>query len=182
MADIVIINKVNDASFTARNLIRENIRKVNYDAIIIEANSAITVDKPNAIKGKRVLVIEDGPTLTHGGMTYGAGFVAAKLYHAKEIISPVPYAVGSIKEVFEHYPHTRDVLPAMGYSKKQVKELEQTINSMPIDLVIIGNPINLAKVIKMKIPSVRVNYELQEITRPNLEEEIVSFIQTIRKK
>ncbi|OGH13163.1 MAG: GTPase [Candidatus Levybacteria bacterium RIFCSPHIGHO2_01_FULL_38_26] len=181
MADIVIINKVNDASFTAVDQIRENIRKVNYDAVIIEANSHITAEKKEQIRGKRVLVIEDGPTLTHGGMTYGAGFVAAKIYHAKEIVSPLSYAVGSIKDVFERYPHTRDVLPAMGYSSEQIKELEKTINSMPIDLVVIGTPVNLQKVLKIKKPSVRVHYELEEITKPNLEEEIKSFLEVEEK-
>lgn len=179
LADIVIINKVNEASPAVRNQIRENTRSVNQEAMIIEAESEISVDDPRIIKGKRVLVVEDGPTLTHGGMEYGAGYVAAEKYHAKEMVSPIRYAIGSIKETFKKYPHTKDVLPAMGYSEEQVKELEQTINSMPIDLVIIGNPINLAKLIKIKVPSVRVHYELKEVTHPNLEEEIKSFIDTI---
>lgn len=179
LADIVIINKINQATSAAINQIRENIRSVNKEAMIIEAASEISVDDPKAIKGKRVLVVEDGPTLTHGGMEYGAGYAAAKKYHAKEIVSPVPYAVGSIKDTFKKYPHTKDVLPAMGYNKEQVKELEQIINSMPVELVIIGNPIDLARLIKMKAPSVRVHYELKEVTHPNLEEEIKSFIDTI---
>lgn len=180
LADIVVINKVNNASRTAIDQIRENIRSVNQNALVIEAASEVTVDDPRIIKGKKVLVVEDGPTLTHGGMDYGAGYVAAKKYHAKEIISPVPYAVGSIKDTFEKYPQTKDVLPAMGYSVEQVKELRQTINSMPVDLVIVGNPINLAKLIKMKVPSVRVHYDLKELTHPNLKEEIKSFIDTIK--
>lgn len=176
LADIVIINKVNNATAEATEQIKRNIRSVNEKALIIEAASQITVDDPEIIKGKKVLVVEDGPTLTHGGMSYGAGMIAAKKYGAKKIVSPLPYAVGSIKETFKKYPHTKNVLPAMGYNKKQIKELDATINSMPIDLVIVGNPIDLAKLIKLKIPSVRAHYALQEKTKPNLEKIIKDFL------
>lgn len=182
LADIVIINKVNEASSIAIDQIRENIRSINQEALIMKADSEISVDDAQIIKGKRVLVVEDGPTLTHGGMEYGAGYVAATRYYAKEIVSPVPYAIGSIKETFKKFPHTKKVLPAMGYSEEQVKELEQTINSMPVDLVIVGNPINLANLIKIKVPSVRVHYELREVTRPNLEDEIKSFVETTQMR
>lgn len=176
MADIVIINKVAEASFSAIDQIEKNIKSVNEDAVIIKANSTISVDNPEVIRGKRVLVVEDGPTLTHGGMKYGAGFLAAKRYLAREVISPVAFAVGSIKEIYEKYPHTKNVLPAMGYSKQQIGELEQTINSMPIDLVVIGTPVSLEKVLKIKVQSVRVHYTLDEIGHPTLSEEIDSFL------
>jgi predicted GTPase len=179
LADVIVINKVNDASFKAVDQIRKNIRSVNHNALIIEANSHISVGNEKNIKGKKVLVIEDGPTLTHGGMSYGAGYVAAKRYLAKEIISPVSFAVGSLKKVFDLYPHTRNVLPAMGYSREQIKELEQTVNATPADLVIVATPVNLANIIKIQKQFVRVHYELEEVTRPDLEEEIKSFINSL---
>ncbi len=150
--------------------VRENLRSVNPKAIIIEAASPLFVDDPEAIQGKRVLVIEDGPTLTHGEMAYGAGWVAAQRFGAAEIIDPHPYAVGSIKATYEKYPTTGNVLPAMGYGEAQTRELEKTINAIDCDLVIIGTPIDLTRVVKINKPYQRVRYELQEIGQPTLED------------
>ncbi len=182
LADIVIINKASDASFGAVETIRANITQANPNAVVITAMSEIIVDTPEKIKGKRVLVIEDGPTLTHGGMPYGAGFMAAKKYHAKKIVSPVQAAVGSIKDVFVKYPHIQSVLPATGYSKSQIKDLEQTITNMDIDLVIIGNPVDMASLIHIKVPTVRVRYKLESLDRPSLEEEIRGFVKSTGPK
>ncbi len=170
LADVFVINKVDTAS--AENVIevRENLRAVNPNALFIEAASPLFVDDPLAIHGKRVLVVEDGPTLTHGEMAYGAGWVAARRFGAKEILDPRPYAVGSIKETYTKYPTTGNVLPAMGYGDQQTKELEETINRSDADLVIIGTPIDLSRVINIKKPTQRVRYELQEIGKPTLEE------------
>ena len=169
MADVLVINKENSATPEAIDQVKADIRKLNPNGIIIDADSAVYVDDPEAIKGKRVLVVEDGPTLTHGEMSYGAGYVAAKKWGAGEIVSPYPYAVGSIRATYEKYAQTRDVLPAMGYSEEQIKELQETINSMPVDLVIIGTPIDLRRVLTLRIPAVRVHYELEETSQPDLE-------------
>jgi predicted GTPase len=168
LADVVIINKVDTAQPEAIQTVRENVSRVNPSAQIIEAASPIFLDEPAAIRGKRVLVVEDGPTLTHGEMAYGAGHVAAKRYGAAEIVDPRPFAVGSIREVFTRYPNTGPVLPAMGYGEKQMRELEETINRTPADLVIIGTPIDLARLLHLNKPTQRVRYELQEIGRPTL--------------
>ena len=168
MADVVIINKVNTADREDIDLVRKNILSVNPGVILIEANSPVTVDNPELIKGKRVLVVEDGPTLTHGGMKYGAGVVAAEEFGAAELIDPRPYAVGSIKETFEKYPDIGILLPAMGYGDGQTKDLQDTINSVDCDAVIIGTPIDLTKIIKIEKPTVRVRYELEEIGSPDI--------------
>jgi predicted GTPase len=173
-ADVVVLNKVDTADLANIALVRDNVRKVNPEAIIIEAASPIFVDNPGAIRGKRVLVVEDGPTLTHGEMAYGAGVVAARRFGAAEIIDPRPYAVGSIAETFAKYPTTGAVLPAMGYGDRQIRELEETINSTPCDLVIVGTPIDLRRLVKIKCPAERVRYELQVIGRPTLEEVLQS--------
>lgn len=170
MADVIVINKEDTAKFEDIEEIRKTAREINPDAIIIDAASPVYVDKGEEIKGKRVIVVEDGPTLTHGGMSYGAGYVAARKWGAKEIVSPYPYAVGSIKDTYEKYKQTREVLPAMGYSDTQIKELEETINKIPADLVIIGTPIDLRRVVKLNKPAVRVRYELEEIGKPDLED------------
>jgi len=170
MADVVVMNKIDTAAPDQINLLRENIHQLAPNAILIEAASPLTVDHPELIRGKRVLVIEDGPTLTHGEMKYGAGVVAAQKYGAKEIIDPRPYAVGSIKDTYKKYPNIGILLPAMGYGKKQIQELEDTINATDCDLVIIGTPIDLTRIIKFNKKSVRVKYELQEIGRPDLDE------------
>ncbi len=170
MADVIVINKEDTAKFEDIEEIRKTAREINPDAIIIDAASPVYVDNGEEIKGKRVIVVEDGPTLTHGGMSYGAGYVAARKWGAKEIVSPYPYAVGSIKDTYEKYKQTREVLPAMGYSDTQIKELEETINKIPADLVIIGTPIDLRRVVKLNKPAVRVRYELEEIGKPDLED------------
>jgi predicted GTPase len=169
-ADVFVINKVDTASAEQVMKVRENLRAVNPHAVIIEAASPLFVDNPAAIQGKRVLVIEDGPTLTHGEMAYGAGWVAARRFGAAEIIDPRPYAVGSIKATYAKYPTTGNVLPAMGYGETQTRELEKTINAIDADLVIIGTPIDLTRIVKIKKPYQRVRYELQEIGQPTLED------------
>jgi predicted GTPase len=170
MADVIVINKVDTAAPENVITVRENIRQENPDAIFIEAASPLFVDDPAAIQGKRVLVIEDGPTLTHGEMAYGAGWVAARRFGAAEIIDPRPYAVGSILDTYAKYPTTGKVLPAMGYGQQQIKELGETINSADVDLVIIGTPIDLTRIVKIDKPTQRVRYELQEIGQPTLED------------
>ncbi|MDE3088062.1 MAG: GTPase [Chloroflexota bacterium] len=170
MADVVVINKVDTASAENVNIVRSNIRAANPNAVIVEAASPIFVEDPAAIRGKRVLVVEDGPTVTHGGMAYGAGVVAAQKFGAREIVDPRAYAVGSIKETYAKYPTTGTVLPAMGYGDKQVQELEATINAAPVDLVLIATPIDLRRIVNIKHPTDRVRYELQEIGQPTLAE------------
>jgi predicted GTPase len=170
MADVFVINKVDSASADNVFQVRENLIGLNPSAIVIEAASPLFVDDPAAIYGKRVLVVEDGPTLTHGDMAFGAGYLAARRYGAAEIVDPRPYAIGSINATFEKYPKTGKVLPAMGYGSKQTKELEETINAAEVDLVIIGTPIDLNRIVRMNKPSQRVRYELQEIGTPTLED------------
>jgi predicted GTPase len=169
-ADVFVINKVDTANPENVMKVRENLRAVNPKAIVIEAASPLFVDDPAAIQGKRVLVIEDGPTLTHGEMAYGAGWVAARRFGAAEIIDPRPWAVGTIKATYAKYPKTGPVLPAMGYGEAQTRELEQTINAIDCDLVIIGTPIDLKRIVKINKPAQRVRYELQEIGQPTLED------------
>ncbi len=176
MADVVVINKEETASMEGIEIVRKNIEKWNPDAIVVDASSPIFVENYKVIKGKKVLVVEDGPTLTHGEMKYGAGFVAAKKFGASEIIDPRPFAVGSIVETYKKYNHLDLILPAMGYGEKQIKELEETINSSNADLVIIGTPIDLRRVMKLNKPAVRVRYELQEIGKPDLEDVINNFL------
>ncbi len=160
MADVVMINKVGTARAEDVETVEANIRKVNPDAKIIRAKSPVTVDDPSAVKGKRVLVVEDGPTLTHGDMAYGAAHIAARMHGAASIVDPRPYAVGSIKATFAKYTHVREVLPAMGYGSKQISELETTINAADCDLVLIGTPIDLGRLLKINKPALRVRYEL----------------------
>jgi predicted GTPase len=167
-ADVFVINKVDTADPDAVITVRDNLNAINPDAIIIEGASPLFVDDPAAIRGKRVLVVEDGPTLTHGEMAYGAGWVAARRFGAAEIVDPRPFAVGSIKATYKKYPTTGNVLPAMGYSDQQIMELEATINNADVDLVIVGTPIDLGRVLKISKPSQRVRYELQEIGQPTL--------------
>ena len=176
LADVVIINKVDTADISAINALRANIRRVNSTALIVEAASPILVDHPERIIGKRVLVVEDGPTLTHGEMKFGAGVVAAGKFSASEIVDPRPYTVGTITATFKKYPNIGTLLPAMGYGDRQVKDLETTINKVPCDTVIIGTPIDLNRLIKIKKPTVRVRYELQEIGRPDLVDVLKPFL------
>ncbi len=170
MADVVIINKIDTTDADNIETVRRNIKTANPDAIIVKAASPITVDEPKLVKGKKVLVIEDGPTLTHGGMPYGAGTIAVKRLKASEILDPRPYAVGSIKTTFKKYRHLGALLPAMGYGEEQIRELEETINATPCDAVVIGTPIDLRRVLNLNKPAVRVKYELQEVSKPNLED------------
>ena len=170
MADVVVINKVDSADLAAINRVRENIRRVNPEAQIVEAASPVMLDYPDRLRGKRVLVVEDGPTLTHGEMKFGAGTVAALKYGAKEIIDPRPYTVGTIADTFRKYTEIGTLLPAMGYGAQQVKDLEATINRVPCDVVVIGTPIDLNRIISINKPTVRVRYELQEIGQPELGE------------
>jgi predicted GTPase len=167
---VIVINKVDTADPQAVIKVRENLRQLNPTATVIEAASPLFVDNPSQIQGKRVLVIEDGPTLTHGEMAYGAGYVAAKRFGAAEIVDPRPFAVKSIAATYQKYPRTGPILPAMGYGNAQVKDLEATINKADVDLVLIGTPIDLTRVLKMNKPSQRVRYELQEIGKPTLED------------
>jgi predicted GTPase len=168
MADVLIINKIGTATRENINILRKNIEDINPNAVVIEAESTISVDDPSLIRGKRVLVVEDGPSVTHGEMPYGAGEIAAEKFHATEIIDPRPHAVGSIKKTFEKYPHLTSILPAMGYTDEQIEELQQTINSCECEVVVAGTPIDLARVVSVNKPVVRVKYELQEMGEPNL--------------
>jgi len=169
-ANVLIINKVDTARPEDVALVRENISRLNPTATVIEAASPITVEDEAAIRGKRVLVIEDGPTLTHGEMAYGAGLIAAQRFGAAEIVDPRPFAVGSIAGVYAKYPTTGKVLPAMGYGEAQVSELEATINQAEVDMVVIGTPVDLGRLLKIDKPYQRVRYELEELGRPNLED------------
>jgi predicted GTPase len=169
MADVFVINKVDTANPEDVITVRNNLFKLNPEAVVIEGASPLFVDDPDAIRGKRVLVVEDGPTLTHGGMAYGAGFVAARRFGAGEIIDPRPYAVDSIQATYEKYPDTGTILPAMGYGEEMMHDLEETINKADVDLVISGTPIDLTRIIKINKPIQRVRYELQEIGEPTLE-------------
>jgi predicted GTPase len=169
-ADVVVINKVDTASPEGVAQVREDVYAVNPQATVVEAASPIFVEDPEMIRGKRVLVIEDGPTLTHGEMAYGAGVVAARRFGAAELVDPRPYAVRSIAATFEKYPHTGPLLPAMGYGDDQMRDLEETINRAKCDLVLVATPIDLRRLIEVRHPVDRVRYELQVIGRPTLEE------------
>jgi predicted GTPase len=176
LADVVVINKIDTSSPENIQTVRSNINSVNPNAIVIDAASPITLDKPELIRGKTCLAIEDGPTLTHGEMKLGAGTVAAMKMGASSLIDPRPYAVGKIKDTFNTYPGIGTLLPAMGYGKQQVTDLERTINATPCDVVVIGTPIDLSRIIKINKPVVRVTYELQEIGLPNLQQVLDEFV------
>ncbi len=174
--DIAIINKVDSATAEAIKIVENNIKAVSPTSKIIKAESTITVDHPELIKGKRVLIVEDGPTLTHGEMKIGAGTVAAQRLGAAEVIDPSPYLVGSLKDTFKAFPHIENLLPAMGYGEKQLKDLEATINNIDCDAVIIGTPIDLSRVIKINKPTARINYDLKEVDGPSLDTVLTDFI------
>ena len=176
MADVVIINKVDSADPQSINIIRQSIEKVNPKAIVIDAASPIRVDNPSLIRGKKVLVVEDGPTLTHDEMKIGAGTVAAHKFGASEIVDPRPFTVGKLSETFRLYPGIGTLLPAMGYGKQQLADLEKTINNTECDTVIIATPIDLNRIIKIRKPNTRVYYDLQEIGDPDLSQVINEFI------
>ncbi len=178
-ADVVIISKENVAGADQIECVRSNVMRVNPGATVIEAAMPLTVDAPELIKGKRVLVVEDGPTVTHGEMGYGAGYMAARRFGAAEIVDPRPYAVGSIRETYQKYTHLGPVLPAVGYSDCQMRELEETINNANADSVILGTPTDLSRYLRIDKPAVHVRYELQEIGRPNLEDVIDEFLSRV---
>lgn len=177
LAHVVVINKIGTAHPEDVEEVRANIRLTNSKAIVIDAASPIFVDKPQIIRDKEVLVVEDGPTLTHGEMTYGAGVVAAEKFGAKNLVDPRPFVVGEIKDAFQKYPHIGTLLPAMGYGKKQMKDLEKTINRIPCETVIIATPVDLRRFLKINKPCTQVRYELQEIGRPDLEEVMEKFLE-----
>lgn len=182
MADIVVINKVDTADLAATEQLRNHVRAANRDACIVEAASPVTADRPELITGRRVLVVEDGPTLTHGEMRFGAGTVMARKFGAGEIIDPRPFAVGSIADTYRTYPAIGPLLPAMGYGDEQVRELGETIERIPCEVVIVGTPIDLSRLVKIRQPVVRVRYELQEIGRPDLADALAGFLEGIRRE
>lgn len=174
-ADVLVINKYEQASKEQLDILLANIRKCNQSALIVNGASKITVDDPAQVKGKKVLVIEDGPTLTHGGMSFGAGVVAAKEFGAAELVDPRPYAVGSIKKAYQQYPQMQNLLPALGYYPDQLKELEDTVKATPADLVLVASPIDIRRVIKLDKPSMRVKYYIEEIGKPTFEDVLDKF-------
>ena len=176
LADVVVINKMDTAAPEAIRTVRENIYKVNPTAIVVDAASPIAVDDPGIIKGKRVLVVEDGPTLTHGEMKIGAGTVAARKFGATELVDPRPFVVGKLAETFRIYPNIGTLLPAMGYSDQQLKDLETSINNTDCDSVVIGTPIDLNRIVKITKPNTRVYYDLQEIGQPDLKGILDDFV------
>jgi predicted GTPase len=180
MADVVVINKVDTAGLEGIETARRITTELNPNATIIEAASPIFVDDGDYIRGKRVLVVEDGPTLTHGEMSYGAGWVAARRYGAAEIVDPRAFAVGTIRDTFEKYPTTGAVLPAMGYGDMQTAELAETINNAPVDAVVVATPIDLRSLIEIDKPALRVRYELQEIGQPTLADVLSKFADAVR--
>jgi predicted GTPase len=175
-AQVIVINKMDSASPEGISVVRDNIAKVNPTALVVDAASPIFVEDPNVVRGRRVLVVEDGPTLTHGEMSFGAGVVAARKFGAIELVDPRPYVVGSIRGVYEKYGQITDVLPAMGYGDEQVRELEQSINNTPCDAVVIATPIDLRRLVRINKPAVRVRYELQEIGQPDLSGVMQEFV------
>ncbi len=177
MADVVVINKMDSADRAGIDAVRKNIAAVNPDAIVVDAASTLDMDDPSVVKGKQVLVVEDGPTLTHGEMQFGAGMVAAQKFGAAGFVDPRPYTVGRLKETFETYPNIGVLLPAMGYGEQQLRDLEATINATECDAVVIGTPIDLSRIINIDKPSTRVYYNLQEIGRPDLEQVLEDFCQ-----
>jgi predicted GTPase len=182
MADVVVINKIDTADLAATEQLRDHIRAANAEAVIIEAASPVMADHPNAVTGRKVLVIEDGPTVTHGEMRFGAGTVLAKKFGAGEIIDPRPFAVGSIANTYETYPDIGPILPAMGYGDDQVRDLEATIERVPCEVVVIGTPIDLSRLVKIRQPVVRVRYELQEIGRPNLADAMQGVLEQLQRQ
>ena len=182
IADVVVINKIDSADFDGIQAVRRNIERVNPNAVVVDAASTISVDNPAVIRGKRVLVVEDGPTLTHGEMKIGAGIVAARRFGAAEIVDPRPYAVGKLKETFEAYPGIGELLPAMGYGEQQISDLKATIDATDCDSVVVATPIDLGRVIQIEKPNTRVGYSLQEIGHPGLDDILSGFIRKIQGK
>ena len=181
MADVVIINKVETAKPEDVKKVRSSINHVNPKAKVLEAASPVKADKPELIKSRRVLVIEDGPTLTHGNMSYGAGTIIAKKLKAIEIVDPRPYALGSIKRAYEKYSHLGPILPALGYGERQITELEETIQRIPCDTVVIGTPVDLRRIIRIDKPTVIIKYELKVLSSKGLEEILIEVFKEVRK-
>jgi predicted GTPase len=181
LAHVVVINKETTTDYANIEAVRSSVLELNPEAVIIDAASPITVDRPDLIRGRRALVIEDGPTLTHGEMKYGAGCIAAKRFGAREVVDPRPWLVGSIEDTFRQYPDIGPLLPAMGYSPEQIQDMERTINATECDVVIVATPIDLRRLMKIEIPSVRVGYELEEIGRPKLEDVIAETLSRLDK-
>ncbi len=177
IADYVVINKMDSADADAIQIVRDNIAKVNPEAVVVDAASPLTIDKPELVRGKKVLVVEDGPTLTHGEMKIGAGTVAARKCGAAELVDPREFAVGKLAETFKIYPNIGTLLPAMGYGDEQIKDLETTIDKTPCDVVVIATPIDLSRIVKINKPIVKVGYDLQEIGQPDLAQAVNDFIQ-----
>ena len=177
MADVVVINKVDSADPEGVATVRANITALNPEAVIVEASSTVRIDDPEIVRGKRVLVVEDGPTLTHGGMKIGAGVVAALRHGATELVDPRPYLVGRLRETFEIYPDIGTILPAMGYGEEQLRDLEATINATDCDAVVIGTPIDLSRIVDIKKPNTRVFYDLEEVTKPDLTDLLGGFVE-----
>jgi predicted GTPase len=175
LADVVVINKIDSASPDEVQTVRENIERVNPRAVVIDAASPISVDRPELIKGKRVLVVEDGPTLTHGKMKIGAGVVAARKFGASRLVDPRPHVVGKLADTFKTYPDIGILLPAMGYGEEQVRDLERTIDGCDCDTVVIATPIDLNRVVAINKPTVKVSYDLQEIGKPDLADVLDGF-------
>ncbi|MDP2424018.1 MAG: hypothetical protein Q8M23_06705, partial [Bacteroidales bacterium] len=182
IADVVVINKIDTSAPEHIQIVRESIAKVNPNAIVVDGASPIMVDDTSLIRGKRVLVVEDGPTLTHGEMKIGAGIVAAQKFGASEIVDPRPFVVGRLAETFRIYPNIGPLMPAMGYGEQQTKDLEASINNTDCDTVIIGTPIDLNRIIKITKPNTRVYYDLQEIGKPNFNEILDRFIKDHKLK
>ena len=181
LADVVVINKIDSADFEDIQTVRQNIAQVNPRAVVVDAASTISVDKPEVIRGKRVLVVEDGPTLTHGDMKIGAGIVAARRFGAADIVDPRSYAVGRLAETYKIYPNIGTLLPAMGYGEQQMKDLSATIEKTDCDSVVIATPIDLQRVIKISKPCTRVEYSLQEIGNPNMDDVLADFVKKAKK-
>jgi predicted GTPase len=181
LAHVVVINKETTTDYANIEAVRASVQQVNPEAVIIDAASPITVDRPELIRGRRALVIEDGPTMTHGEMRYGAGVIAARRFGAKEIVDPRPWLVGEIKETFRQYPEIGPLLPAMGYSPEQIRDMERTINATECDVVVVATPIDLRRLMNLDIPSVRVGYDLEEIGRPKLEDVLAETMAKLEK-
>lgn len=181
MADAIVINKVDAASNEQIKKVRRNVLLVNPKAMIVMAASPISIDRPDLIKGKRVVVLEDGPTITHGGMPTGAGYAAAKKYGASEIMDPRPWIGGSIKELYRQYAHIGPVLASVGYGEGQMRELEETLNSIPADSIILGTPTDLSRYLSLNKPAIHANYELQEVGRPDLSDVVDAFLKKVKR-
>ncbi|HBO85085.1 MAG TPA: GTPase [Deltaproteobacteria bacterium] len=173
---VFVINKMDTAKKEDVDIVLKNINEINPDAQVVYTSSIVNIEKQDIIKGKKVLVVEDGPTLTHGGMSYGAGVIAAKKFGAKEIVEPLPYAEGTIKETLLKYTHIKNLIPAMGYSKEQIKELEETINKTPCNVVLIATPVNLKNIIHINKPCVRVRYDIEDAGEPTLKDVVKGFL------